>query len=397
MRRLRICYFTALAVVLFAARLTGRREFFLLLFMMTFVVIYSIALNLWTILSFSYIQEISERTAVKGRTLRLKIGIYNGKPFPFTMMRMRVETALPSEKLVLGFNLSPESHIYYDLPLHCGYRGVYKVGMTTLEVNDIFGLIRINFDMRKLPYYRQRELTVLPRLSVLPFLPARIRDAKLAGGGAPILASSGDSYFGLRQYHPGDSLGRIHWPVSVRAQDLFVKQYDRPAESSVLVALDNSALFEGEDALRYADIACECAAAVAHYSLRMGFTVRVVDAGAEQPAIEVRSHQEFTRFYEGLANLDFGGSGGLAGNIRRQADAGGAPRAVYALTSRQDETLCRTLTGLARAGIEVKCFLLYPSGSGAELYDPGMMPGVSCHSLSFGDDITFALSREDAP
>lgn len=395
MRTLRVCYFTAMAVLFFAARLTGRRELFLLLFMMAFVVLYSVALNMWTIFSFSFLQEISERKAVKGQTLRLKIGIYNGKPFPFTMMRIRVETALPSEKIALGFNLPPQSHIYYDLPLHCAYRGVHMAGMTTIEVNDIFGLIRINYDMRTLPYYRQRELLVLPRLTATPFLPARMRDAKLAGGGASRLSTSGDSYAGLRQYRPGDSPGRLHWPVSARTRELYVRHYERPSEASALVALDNSPAFDGEDALRYADLACECAAAIANYGLHSGFAVQMICADANRPVIEIHDRHEFAAFHEYLARLAFGQGGDIAGAIRAQVRADGAPRAVYALVARQNEGLCRALSELARAGSSVKCFFLSPDGTRAQ-YDASMLPGVSCRVVAFGGDIAAALTSEDA-
>lgn len=398
MRRLRIYYFTTMPVLFLAARLTGRRELFLLLFMMAFVVVYSVALGLWTFLSFSFLQEVSERTAVKSQTLRLKIGVYNGKPFPFNMMRIKVETALPSENIVLSFNLSPQSHIYYDLPLYCAYRGMHKVGMTTLEVNDIFGLIRINYDMRKLPYYRQRELIIFPRLTVLPFLTARMRDTKLTGGGAGGFANSGDSYAGLRQYRPGDSLGRLHWPASIRTQDLFVKHYDRPVENSALVALDNSPAFVGEDALRYADLACECAASIANYGLHTGFAVQVVSADIGQPAMEVRSHAEFKNFYKLLAHLTFGKDGDIAANIRKQVRANGVPRAVYALAAHQDEELFLVLTELARSGSSVKCFFLSPNspyGNPAS-NNMSLMPGVSCHNLYFGGDVASALNREDA-
>lgn len=397
MRRVRICYFTAMAVLFLAARLTGYRGLFLLLFMMMFVVVYSVALNLWTIFSFSYLQEISERKSVKGRTVQLKIGIYNGKPFPFTMMRIRVDTVLPSDKIVLGFNLAPKSHIYYDLPLHCAYRGVHKVGMTTIELNDIFGLVRFNFDMRSLPYYRQREPAVLPRLTALPLLPARIRDTKRAGGGSPTTAGGGDSYAGLRQYRPGDSPARLHWPASVRARDLFVRHYERPVESSVLVAIDTSAVFDGEDALRYADLVCECAAALANYGLQNGFAVRIVTADIARPVAEVCSRRDFTSFYESLVTLPFGIDGDLAVSLRAQTRMHDAPRAVYALTARPDENLSLTLTDLARTGCGVKCYFISPGNidTSRQIRNITPLPGVSCRNIYFGEDVALALSGDE--
>lgn len=390
MKLFRMIYFTSMAALLFTARLTGRREFFLLFFMMLFVTLFALFLNVWTVLSFSYVQELEETTTVKGMAPRIHLGIYNDKPFPFTLMKIHVETISPSENNTLRFNLSPKSSIRFDLPLHCVYRGEYNIGMTTVEVHDIFGLFHITYDMRLLPYYRQKKLTVYPRLITIPFLPAGTRDAKLISGGIRKGFEAGESYAGLRQYRPGDALKRVHWPASARQREILIRNYDSPMETAALIAIDVSVQnLEGEDTLRYADLACECAAAIAYYCLHMGYTVKLMDSDPEHPVLEEQGQGAFQYLYDWLAVLSFGGESSLSARIRTETVSLAGLRAVYVLTHRQNDALDETLNELARGGLSVQCFFLGPRE--APSFDRSRIPGIPCETVFFGENISEVL------
>lgn len=381
-----------MAGFLFAGRLTGRREFFLLFFLLVFVALYSLCLNLWTVFSFSFVQEVSEPVAVKGSVPRLKIGIYNDKPFPFTKMRIRVDTVMLSERNLLSFNLSPRSHIYFDLPLHCAYRGVYGVGMTALEVNDIFGLLKNRFDLRSLPYYRQRTVKIYPRLTALPYLPARQPDAKYAGRSAGRASEEGETYADLRKYRPGDPMKRVHRVASARRGELYVKTYDIPIETAAMIALDNRLGGEtGEEALYLADLACECAAAVAYYCLRAGYVVDLVEAGPGRPAIKGRSRQDFPKLYDALAVMPFRVEGDLGAALERESRSARNLRAVYVISGRPAEEFADPLNRLSREGCAVR--LIAVSAGGDAVQDTSGLPGVRCISLSVGGSVEAALGE----
>ncbi|MFV0401066.1 MAG: DUF58 domain-containing protein [Oscillospiraceae bacterium] len=388
MKSLRIGYFITMAALFFAARLTARREFYLLLFMMAAVLLCALILNLWTILSFSFVQELSENSAVKGANPTLRVGIYNDKPFPFTMIRIRVEIPIPSEEAELRFNLSVRSRINFEIPLYCAYRGVYEVGMTTVEVGDVFGLLSITYDMRRLPYYRQRVLKVYPRLVSLRFLPSLQRDAKAPGSSAVRLSESGEAYSELREYRPGDSMKRIHWSASARKGELFAKRYELSEESAALVALDTrGGSYEGEELLRYADLACECAAAIAEYGARTGHPVELVVPDRPAP----KAPERFRELYERLATMPFGKDGDLADKIDETAARIPNLRTVYVIASRQEEALDAVLRKLAGEGCAVKC--LFVGARGEKAFDPSRLPGVRCASLVFGQEVAEVLAE----
>ena len=378
-------------ILLTAGLGTGRWEFYFILTILILVVGYAFFLNVWTIMSFSYVQDLQAKSTVKGGAPILRVGIYNDKPFPFTMMKIIVQTPMPGERVELSFNLDPNSNIYYDIPMRCAYRGVYDVGMTILEVNDVFGLLRMRFDLRRLPYYRQRQLIVYPRLLQLPFLPAGMRDAKYEGGGAQHVTEDGESFSDTRQYHFGDPFKRVHRILSMRKRQLFVKRYDVPMETAAIVALDTRDNgLEGEDSLRYADIACECATAIADYCLRAGYVVELMGSDENTPTVQGKSSRDFSKLYDHLAVISFGGAGDISASIRGGTRRHPNLKAVYVIAPGGTPELSETFSTLIQAGCNVK--LLIPKVEDSiGSYQSKTTLGVSEAFLTSADDIASVL------
>jgi uncharacterized protein (DUF58 family) len=368
-----------MAALLFAGVLRGRRECFALFFIMLFVTLYTLALNLWTALSFSYIQELEAQSSVKGAATALKIGIFNDKPFPFTLMKIRVETVLSDQNYALTFSLAPQSHIDFTVPVLCPYRGIYEAGMTVLEINDIFGLVKTRLDMRKLSYYRRRELKIYPRLVELPHLAALTADAKFTGG-ATRLSEQGDSYSELRKYRPGDPIKRVHAAVSLRRRELFVKTYDTPLETAALIAIDTSLATDNEPARYLADIACECAAAIIACGLRSGFSVELAGFSRVSASDGGRG---FQALYNALAVMKFGG-GNLAESLVPAARAGGY-KAAYIISHCGPGVYAGVLQTLRNSGCQISYLRL--SHSGERLESDSAVPGVVCVPLTPADEV----------
>lgn len=351
-------YYSAMAVFLLFGLASGIREFFLLFFVMLFLVLVAFGLTLWTVLSFSYVQELSVNAVVKGDSPELSIGIYNDKPFPFTRMRILVETPSPSETFELNFSLAPSSHIYYTIPLPCPYRGEYSVGMTKIEINDIFGLLTIRFDLRRLSYYRQRVLKIYPKLQQLSHLPAHRTDEKEAVGNIQRVSEEGESFFDTRKHQYGDPLGRVHRIVSVQKRELYVKRYDTPLETTTLIAIDTGSFSHtGENALAYADICCETATAIAHYSLRGGHQVRILDASPKTIPQRGETLTDFPFLYDYLALLPFDREGNIVEKINREIRQLSNLETLYLLTQRQDKEVVELISQLNARGVQVTTFV----------------------------------------
>ena len=393
MKAMKILWICALPALLLGGLYTGRRELFLLFFMLAAVPLYGFLLNVWNLFSFSFVQELSENQVVKGATPSLNIQIHNEKWFPLTTMHMGVQTVMVSEKSVLRFDLPPQSSIVFRVPIHSGYRGVYPVGMTTMAFHDIFGLVHSRFDMRSLPYYRQRTLKIYPRQVILPFLPARTPDAKQESLRAFRRAEEGDSFAEVRQFQPGDSLKRLHRVASARRRELLIKTYDVPMETAVLVAVDTGLLSDGteEDSLWLADLACECAGAIVRYSLQAGFAVHMLDNDFHRPVIEGRGLQDFPPFYEALATKPFVDKEPLAPRLEQEIRRLPHLRTVYVVTARPAADLLPLLAQLTREGCGVKVLALsrFREALGE---NPVGMYGIDWVPVAVGDELESILS-----
>lgn len=389
MKALRVAYFILLPVLLFTGLLTGRREIFVLLAAALLFLLSALGLNVWTFFSVRFSQRLPSTKAVKGEAPVLSIHIANEMPFPFPMMTIHVKAVLPSEKRVLKLSLAPKSEAAFDIPVSCAYRGEYRVGMTVLEVNDVFGFLHMKFDLRHLPYYRMKELRIYPRLLDLPYLPAYERDSKYKSSRSVTTAEQGDTFSALRAYRPGDARKKIHWPAFARRRELLVRSYDAPTETAVMLLLDNSyAGFAGEDLLRYADMACECAAAIINCSLRAGYGTVLMDASPEGALLRQSDAGHFQELLETLAVMPFPVKGDPLKNLRRAVRSERQIKTVYYMTARQERGFTGKLMEQVYAGCQVKLLLI---GSDQQEEPENTHQGLLQLPLGFGDDIASML------
>ena len=76
---------------------------------------------------------------------------------------------------------------------------------------------------------------VLPRFTSLA---GRREPRELEASVASPRAGHGNEMFGVREYHAGDSLRRIHWRSSARHGDLVVREYEPPGLQTLTILVD---------------------------------------------------------------------------------------------------------------------------------------------------------------
>lgn len=112
-------------------------------------------------------------------------------------------------------------------------RGEFTLGPLQLISSDYFGFFEFSEWLKN-----SRRLVVLPRiidLDTFAHLPAY-----LSGGKELKVASTETTPFasGVREYFPGDSLRRIHWPTTARKNKLMVKEFDRDPQMNTWLMID---------------------------------------------------------------------------------------------------------------------------------------------------------------
>jgi len=113
-------------------------------------------------------------------------------------------------------------------------RGAFVLGPTRISTGDPFGLFRSS-----------KEIPSAQTLIVLPML-FEIKSFSLPPGllpgGQVIRRKSSDitpHAAGVREYMHGDAMKRIHWPTSIRRNQLMVKEFEQDPQAEVWLYLDS--------------------------------------------------------------------------------------------------------------------------------------------------------------
>ncbi|MCL2220753.1 MAG: DUF58 domain-containing protein [Oscillospiraceae bacterium] len=347
---------------------TGRWEFYFLFTTLFFLTAVALGLSLWTFYSFSCLYELGDVSAEKGDIATLKIHVTNNAPFPLSSIRAAVQTVLPYDTEELIINIPPRDMVCYEVSMTCKYRGMYEVGITTLEVVDMFGILHMRFDLRRLPNYRLKKLVVYPRVLQLDSTGISASDGTmLEGVSAQHQSDGGEEYYDTRLYRFGDAFKRIHRILSVRKRELHVKRYDIPMEASAIIFIDTcESGFEGEDALRYNDIACECAVAAVNHCLLSGHIVTLVSSDESESIIEGKSPNDLQKIIDYLAVIEFDAQGDINLALRYYFESHANFSTFYVITSRKDKQISDTLSAISQSGRQI---LLFAPSLGETLED----------------------------
>ncbi len=178
-------------------------------------------------------QARSQRGSV-GDIFEEHFEVANTSKIPKLWLEVANETDIPNAtgSRVLTFLRGNQKRIY-TARTWLTRRGGFQLGPTTITSGDPFGIFRVS---KKNP--AKSSLVVLPMLfRVNEF----ISPPGLLPGGKAIRRKAIDvtpHAAGVREYVPGDPMKRIHWPTSVRRDQLMVKEFEQDPQSEVWLFLD---------------------------------------------------------------------------------------------------------------------------------------------------------------
>jgi uncharacterized protein (DUF58 family) len=183
-----------------------------------------------------------------GEEVQLEVEVANRKPLPLPWIQ--VDDEIPAELTLLKGKTSPSHKInravlgnllslnwYHRIKrryrVQCHHRGFFAFGPARIRSGDIFGFFSREKEIEALDY-----LLVYPRMVPLEKLgiPSKqpLGDIRTSGHifQDPILT------LGVREYHFGDSLKRIHWKSTARLGRLQTKVFEPTTTVDMGIFLD---------------------------------------------------------------------------------------------------------------------------------------------------------------
>ncbi len=195
-----------------------------------------------------YQRRLSSNRAFFGDEVQLEIEVANRKLLPLPWLQ--VEDEVPAEVTLLKGKTTPgysENRLFLNnlfslswyhkvkrrYPMRCLHRGYFAFGPTRIRSGDLFGVFNREMEIKQADY-----LTVYPKIVPLeklgipsnqPVGEVRIRRHIFED---PILT------LGVRDYHFGDSLKRIHWKTTARLGQLQTKVFEPTTTTDMGIFLD---------------------------------------------------------------------------------------------------------------------------------------------------------------
>ncbi|MEX1378012.1 MAG: DUF58 domain-containing protein [Eubacteriales bacterium] len=203
-----------------------------------YIILLSSAHMLYTFLKVKVGQSLDPNIVEHGRTAKYKCSVHNESLLPTSAVNIDF---LFNSDMFKG-QLDPQTFALkkgkakeFDFDLSCNYRGVYSLGIETLEVMDFLNIFKMRF--RNI---ESKNITVLPKVTQLvnfSIPPKAESDIKAVSS---ITAEGANSMVDIRKFHQGDPLKHIHWKLSARYNELLVRNLERSAQNSTLIFLDTS-------------------------------------------------------------------------------------------------------------------------------------------------------------
>ena len=270
------------------------------LFLLTLALLVAAALSrLWERFALErveYRRHFSRVHVAFGAQVELEIEVVNRKLLPLSWLE--AEDELPAElhllngraqpsykpnRVVLAnlLALRPYERLRRRYTLSCTARGEHTLGPVRLLSGDLFGFALCD-----------RTLEISDSLVVYP------RVVPLADLGLPARHPLGDlraqswifedpsRIAGVREYRPGDSLRRVHWPATARSQQMQSRVYEATTSHKLGIFLN---VATAEDALwsygydpDVLELSIMAAASIAMWGLEQGYQVGLYTNGLQK-------------------------------------------------------------------------------------------------------------------
>jgi uncharacterized protein (DUF58 family) len=204
---------------------------------------------------------------------------------------------------------------------------------------------------------------------------------------------------GIREYVPGDSFNRIHWPSSMRGRGLMVKTFELDPASEIWIVLDlEKRTAAGHDEEATDEYGVRIAASVARHYINENRPVGLIAFGKDLWVQEPeRTGHQLTRILEMLATAYSVGDAPLANVLMEEQRRFGRHTTLVVITSATDDSWLSAIQSLTQRGVKAAVVLVDPSTFG-DTRSPLMLfgqltaSGILTYVVRRGDDLSLALS-----
>lgn len=336
----------------------------------------------------------TDQRVTQGQPIEGRVWIRSRSWLPKVWLEVEDPSTLPGHAARRVLTLPVRGAASWSYRTRTRLRGVYQVGPVKVTARDPFGFFRVPRTFGDastvLVYPSAPEL---PNFYVPPAnLPGEGRIRKRTHNVTPNVA-------GLRQYAPGDSYNRIHWPSTARMGQPIVKQFELDPASDIWVVVDlHRSVHVGEAEDSTEEMAVSVAASVCRYFIQQNRSVGLMTFGERLRIDEPdRGQNHYTRMLETLALAKAVGDAPLSNLLFEESRRFGRHTTVLVVTPSTEERWPLTLISLAGRGVKVAAVLIEANTFGRapsplDVYGTLASGGIHTLTVKRRDDLGRVLS-----
>lgn len=394
---------TLITVLLFVTFGIGFSTNFWLPLRLGYLLLFGLALSaLWTYLSGRGLRVRMSRDTDRvqaGQSIVERLEVLNDLRLPKLWLEVDEQSNLPDHEAKHVISLGGRDRQSWRIETVCRRRGLFTVGPVRVRSGDPFDLFH-----SERTFGRAQQILVYPQALDLPNF--SVPPANLPGEGRFRRRTHyiTPNASGLRDYEPGDSVNRIHWPSTLRTGRLLVKTFELDPASNLWVVLDlNRADHAGHEDDASVEYGVTAAASVARLFLGQNRSVGLMMFDTGLKTVEPdRSSQHLSRILELLALAQPTGDVPLATLLFQQARRWGRHTTLVVITAATDDRWVGALRSLTRRGVKAAAILLdlesFGGRAGAALVEAQLRAAsVQTSRVALGDYLPAVLTASRGP
>jgi uncharacterized protein (DUF58 family) len=412
----RTAVFLMALVALIGGLVSGRDIWFNLAYLLGLLLIITFAWA-WININWLHLSRLTRtrRTQV-GRPLEERFEVRNTSIVPKLWLEVRDHSSLPGHFSSRVINsLGVRGSYSWRTTTICRQRGRYQLGPLQLRTSDPFGLFPMTRDLAQTSHIVVYPMTFDIHRFALPI-------GVLSGGDALRRRTHHvtTNAAGVRDYAPGDSFGRIHWPSTARRSRLIVKEFELDPLADIWIMPDMavfSHMAASQDQERRPDDLPEwmvmekfelaqtteeytvtVAASLAQFFLRQDRAVGMMAYGQSNEILQAdRGERQLNRVLETLAVLRAEGKVPLSNVIQAEMHMFPRGTTVICVTPQTDQEWATVAKQLHRRGLRIVTILVNPASFGSMLSSDPLLSLLQANNLlayqiNAGDNLTAVFS-----
>lgn len=155
-------------------------------------------------------------------SIRILVENESWLPIPYVNLNNKIFEELIKDYKGNFFYLNPYERYWIKEEISFQKRGIYNLDMTNLKITDWFNILTIKKEKKQ-----EEILNIYPKIYDLSNEVLTITDGMESLGSRVVGSKERNQIRDVREYQVGDSIKNIHWKLSAKQSNLYVKNYEK--------------------------------------------------------------------------------------------------------------------------------------------------------------------------